>query len=89
MQIQTHINTGAVLISFCLFRVFQRSCTQGEKASHSVKRGIGATNSEKLSPCSGGVVGFPLFGGGYSSALSQLEEGGFEQEDGAAEVTCM
>lgn len=67
----------------------QGSCTRREKASHSVNGGMGADHSEGLSPSSGGIVGFPLFGAGYPSALSQLEEGGFEQDDGAAEVTCM
>lgn len=69
--------------------VSQGSCTQREKASHSMNRGMGAAHPEELSPGSGGVVGFPLFGGGYPSALSQLEDGGFEQDEGAAEVTCM
>lgn len=50
---------------------------------------MGAAHSEELSPTTVGIGGFPLFGGGYPSALSQLEEGGFEQDDGAAEVTCM
>ncbi|XP_072541316.1 raftlin-2 [Salminus brasiliensis] len=57
--------------------------------SHSVSRGVGVPHGEELSPCSGGIGGFPVFGGGYPSALSHLEEGGFEQDDGAAEVTCM
>ncbi|KAI4879235.1 hypothetical protein NFI96_012117 [Prochilodus magdalenae] len=57
--------------------------------SHSVSRGVGTPHVEELSPCSGGIGGFPVFGGGYPSALSHLEEGGFEQDDGAAEVTCM
>ena len=43
----------------------------------------------ELSPTAGGIGGFPVFGGGYSSTLSHLEEGGFEQEEGKAEVTCM
>ena len=48
----------------------------------------------ELSPTAGGIGGFPVFGGGgggggYSGALSHLEEGGFEQEEGKAEVTCM
>ncbi|KAG7331364.1 hypothetical protein KOW79_005333 [Hemibagrus wyckioides] len=67
----------------------QGSCTRREKASHSMNRGTGTAHPEELSPGSGGVVGFPLFGGGYPSALSQLEDGGFEQDEGAAEVTCM
>uniref|UniRef100_A0A3Q3LQB2 Raftlin family member 2 n=1 Tax=Mastacembelus armatus TaxID=205130 RepID=A0A3Q3LQB2_9TELE len=46
-------------------------------------------DSHELSPTAGGIVGFPVFGGGYPSALSHLEEGGFEQEEGKAEVTCM
>ncbi|XP_060732055.1 raftlin-2 isoform X2 [Tachysurus vachellii] len=68
----------------------QGSCTRREKVSHSMNRGMGAAHKEEeLSPSTGGVVGFPLFGGGYPSALSQLEDGGFEQDDGAGEVTCM
>ncbi|TSU62985.1 Raftlin-2 [Bagarius yarrelli] len=70
-------------------QISQGSCTPREKTSQSVNRGTEAAQSDPLSPCSGGVVGFPLFGGGYSSTLSQLEDGGFEQDDGAAEVTCM
>ncbi|XP_024919477.1 raftlin-2 [Cynoglossus semilaevis] len=45
--------------------------------------------SDELSPTTGGIGGFPVFGGAYPSALSHLEEGGFEQEEGKAEVTCM
>ncbi|XP_060785475.1 raftlin-2 [Neoarius graeffei] len=67
----------------------QGSCTRRDKPSQSVNRGMGAAHSEELSPTTVGTGGFPLFGGGYPSALSQLEEGGFEQDDGAAEVTCM
>uniref|UniRef100_A0A3Q3JWE1 Raftlin family member 2 n=1 Tax=Monopterus albus TaxID=43700 RepID=A0A3Q3JWE1_MONAL len=44
---------------------------------------------EELSPTAGGTVGFPVFGGRYPSTLPHLEEGGFEQEEGKAEVTCM
>lgn len=62
---------------------------RSEVSSRSVSRGVGSPQAEELSPCSGGIGGFPVFGGGYSSALSHLEEGGFEQDDGAAEVTCM
>lgn len=67
----------------------QGSCTRREKPSQSVNQGMGAAHLEELSPTSVGIGGFPLFGGGYPSSLSQLEEGGFEQDDGAAEVTCM
>uniref|UniRef100_A0A3Q0T1F0 Raftlin family member 2 n=1 Tax=Amphilophus citrinellus TaxID=61819 RepID=A0A3Q0T1F0_AMPCI len=42
-----------------------------------------------LSLAAGGIGGFPVFGGGYPSSLSHMEEGGFEQEEGKAEVTCM
>lgn len=59
-------------------------------SSHSVSRAVGSpVPSEELSPTAGGIGGFPVFGGGYPSALSHLEEGGFEQEEGKAEVTCM
>ncbi|XP_062312885.1 raftlin-2 isoform X1 [Osmerus eperlanus] len=62
---------------------------QRDVSTRSVSRGVGSTTPEELSPTSGGIGGFPVFGGGYPSALSHLEEGGFEQDDGAAEVTCM
>ncbi|XP_038154413.1 raftlin-2 [Cyprinodon tularosa] len=45
--------------------------------------------TDDLSPTAGGIGGFPVFGGGFSSSLSHLEEGGLEQEEGKAEVTCM
>ncbi|KAJ8352890.1 hypothetical protein SKAU_G00243660 [Synaphobranchus kaupii] len=65
--------------------------SRSQVSSRSVSRGVGVAgaHSEELTPCSGGIGGFPVFGGGYSSALSHLEDGGFEQDDGAAEVTCM
>lgn len=62
---------------------------QRDVSTRSVSRGVGSTPTEELSPTSGGIGGFPVFGGGYPSALSHLEEGGFEQDDGTAEVTCM
>lgn len=62
---------------------------QRDVSTRSVSRGVGSPAPEELSPTSGGIGGFPVFGGGYPSALSHLEEGGFEQDDGAAEVTCM
>ncbi|KAG9271053.1 raftlin-2 [Astyanax mexicanus] len=65
------------------------SSVRRDVVSHSVSRGVAVPHGEELSPCSGGIGGFPVFGGGYPSALSHLEEGGFEQDDGAAEVTCM
>ncbi|XP_012682004.1 raftlin-2 [Clupea harengus] len=68
----------------------QAASSRSEVSNRSVSRGVGSPQTEELSPCSGGIGGFPVFGGGgYSSALSHLEEGGFEQDDGAAEVTCM
>ncbi|XP_058475397.1 raftlin-2 [Solea solea] len=45
--------------------------------------------AEDVSPGAGGIGGFPVFGGGYPGALSHLEEGVFEQDEGKAEVTCM
>lgn len=63
--------------------------TRREVCSHSVSRGVDEPHTELSSPCSGGIGGFPVFGGGYPSALSHLDEGGFEPDDGAAEVTCM
>ncbi|XP_029314285.1 raftlin-2 [Cottoperca gobio] len=59
-------------------------------SSRSVSRAVSSpVPPEELSPTAGGIGGFPVFGGGYPSALSHLEEGGFEQEEGKAEVTCM
>ncbi|XP_045909115.1 raftlin-2 isoform X1 [Micropterus dolomieu] len=60
-------------------------------SSRSVSRAISSpVPPEELSPtAAGGIAGFPVFGGGYPSAMSHLEEGGFEQEEGKAEVTCM
>ncbi|KAJ4932935.1 hypothetical protein JOQ06_029773 [Pogonophryne albipinna] len=62
-----------------------------EVSNRSVSRSVSSPLSppEDPSPTSGGIGGFPVFGGGYPSALSHLEEGGFEQEEGKAEVTCM
>ncbi|TRY88224.1 hypothetical protein DNTS_026909 [Danionella cerebrum] len=66
-----------------------QTSTRREASSHSVSGGMEEVSSDVLSPCSGGIGGFPVFGGGFSSALSHLDEGGFEPDDGAAEVTCM
>lgn len=63
--------------------------TAREVSSHSVSRGIEEPNTELSSPCSGGIGGFPVFGGGYPGAISHLEESGFEPDEGAPEVTCM
>ncbi|XP_066544574.1 raftlin-2 [Amia ocellicauda] len=60
-----------------------------EVSKRSVSRGVGVSLADDLSPCGGGVGAFPGFGGGYPSALTDLEEGGFEQDEGAAQVTCM
>ncbi|KAI4796814.1 hypothetical protein KUCAC02_026741, partial [Chaenocephalus aceratus] len=62
-----------------------------EVSNRSVSRSVSSPLSppEDPSPTAGGIGGFPVFGGGYPSALSHLEEGGFEQEEGKAEVTCM
>ncbi|KAL0963962.1 hypothetical protein UPYG_G00315820 [Umbra pygmaea] len=70
----------------------QTGAMQRDTSTHSVSRGVGGLltpPTEEISPTAGGIGGFPVFGGGYPSALSHLEEGGFEQDDGAAEVTCM
>ncbi|XP_068602802.1 raftlin-2 [Brachionichthys hirsutus] len=62
----------------------------GDVSSRSVSQAVRSTPSpEESSPTAGGIGGFPVFGGGYSSTLSHLEEGGFDQEEGKAEVTCM
>ncbi|XP_017276595.1 raftlin-2 [Kryptolebias marmoratus] len=60
--------------------------------ARSVSRAVsGSTPAGDLSAAAaaGGIGGFPVFGGGYPGPLSHLEEGGFEQEEGKAEVTCM
>uniref|UniRef100_A0AAY4B7L4 Raftlin family member 2 n=1 Tax=Denticeps clupeoides TaxID=299321 RepID=A0AAY4B7L4_9TELE len=44
---------------------------------------------EDLPPCPGGIREISMFGASYPSASAHLEEGGFEQDDGTAEVTCM
>ncbi|XP_076857775.1 raftlin-2 [Brachyhypopomus gauderio] len=62
---------------------------QREMSSHSVSRGVGVSHTPAFSPSSGGIGGFPVFGGDYSSALSHLEDGTLEQDEGAAQVTCM
>ncbi|KAG7259181.1 hypothetical protein CRUP_010205, partial [Coryphaenoides rupestris] len=41
------------------------------------------------SPTAGGIGGFPVFGDGFPGSLSHLEEGGFDQDEGKAEVTCI
>lgn len=66
----------------------------GDVSRRSVSRAVSRPvppqdEEEPLSPAAGGIGGFPVFGGGYAGALSHLEEGGFEQEEGKAEVTCM
>ncbi|KAI2660724.1 Raftlin-2 [Labeo rohita] len=67
----------------------KQGSTRRDVCSHSVSRGVDEPHTALSSPCSGGIGGFPVFGGGYPSALSHLDEGGFEPDDGAAEVTCM
>ncbi|XP_077473450.1 raftlin-2 [Stigmatopora argus] len=58
-----------------------------EVSNRSVSRAVsGAALHQEVSPVSGGIGGFPVFGGGFPSSL---EEGGFDQEEGKAEVTCM
>nr|XP_015213767.1 PREDICTED: raftlin-2 [Lepisosteus oculatus] len=60
-----------------------------EASAQPMSPGDGALQAEDLSPCSGVTGGFPGFGGGYPSVLTELEEGGFEQDEGVAQVTCM
>ncbi|XP_061696794.1 raftlin-2 [Syngnathoides biaculeatus] len=61
-----------------------------EVSSRSMSRSVSsAALQQELSPLPGGIGGFPVFGGGFPSSLSHLEEGGFDQEEGKAEVTCM
>ncbi|XP_028993572.1 raftlin-2 isoform X2 [Betta splendens] len=68
----------------------QASSVHSAVSSRSVSRAVGSpVPREEPSPTTGGIVGFPVFGGGYPSALSHLEEGVYEQEEGKAEVTCM
>lgn len=69
----------------------QAGSIQSDVSTRSVSRGVGSPLTPpnvELSPTAGGIGGFPVFGGGYPSTLSHLE-GGFEHDDGAAEVTCM
>lgn len=59
-------------------------------SSHSVSLAVSSSGPpDNLSLAAGGIGGFPVFGEGYSSALSHMEEGVFEQEEGKAEVTCI
>ncbi|XP_049584956.1 raftlin-2 [Syngnathus scovelli] len=59
-------------------------------SSRSMSRSVsGAALRQELSPVAGGIGGFPVFGPPFPSSLSHLEEGGFDQEEGKAEVTCM
>ncbi|CAL8321216.1 unnamed protein product [Merluccius merluccius] len=68
----------------------QAMSVRGAVSSHAISQGaVSSVPPMELSPTAGGIGGFPVFGGGYPSALSHLEEGGFEQEEGKAEVTCM
>ncbi|CAB1445363.1 unnamed protein product [Pleuronectes platessa] len=69
----------------------QTLSVHSDVSSRSVSRSVSSATvpPEELSPAAGGIGGFPVFGGGYPSALSRLEENGFEQEEGKAEVTCM
>ncbi|XP_012715331.2 raftlin-2 [Fundulus heteroclitus] len=68
----------------------QTAVAHSDVSSRSVSRVVsGSAPTGDISPTAGGIGGFPVFGGGYSSSLSHLEEGGFEQEEGKAEVTCM
>ncbi|XP_041118229.1 raftlin-2-like isoform X1 [Polyodon spathula] len=59
-----------------------RSPRSEDDSVHTASRGVGGARCDDL------TGGFPRFGG-YPSALRDLEEGGFEQEEVAAEVTCM
>ncbi|KAJ8012618.1 hypothetical protein DPEC_G00044740 [Dallia pectoralis] len=70
----------------------QAGVMQIDMSARSVSRGVGGLltpPAEELSSTTGCIGGFPIFGGGYPNVLPHLEEGGFEQDDGAAEVTCM
>lgn len=68
----------------------QALSVHSDVSRRSVSHSVGSPlPTEELSAAAGGIGGFPVFGGGYPSSLSHLEEGGFEQEEGKAEVTCM
>lgn len=68
----------------------QGAPVQNDTSSHSASRGLeNPVPKEEQSSPEGCIGGFPVFGGGYPSALSHLDEGGFEQEESKAEVTCM
>ncbi|KAG7502237.1 hypothetical protein JOB18_016294 [Solea senegalensis] len=65
----------------------QALSVRGDVSGRSLGRPLVPT--EDVSPGAGGIGGFPVFGGGDPGALSHLEEGVFEQDEGKAEVTCM
>uniref|UniRef100_A0A3Q1HRS5 Raftlin family member 2 n=1 Tax=Acanthochromis polyacanthus TaxID=80966 RepID=A0A3Q1HRS5_9TELE len=66
----------------------QRLSVSSDVSGRSVSRSVSGPVQEDLVPAAGGIGGFPVFGG-FSGSLAHLEEGGFEQEEGKAEVTCM
>lgn len=79
------------LLFFFLLPLLQTLSGKSTVSSRSISHTVSSppVPSDELSPTTGGIGGFPVFGGAYPSALSHLEEGGFEQEEGKAEVTCM
>jgi len=80
------VNKTLFVFVLCL----QPASVLADVSSRSVSRTVsGSAPTDDLSPVAGGIGGFPVFGVGYPSSLSHLEEGGFEQEEGKAEVTCM
>lgn len=54
--------------------------------NQSLTRGMATSSTSEFSSTSGSSGGLPMFGGGYCSTRSHLEEGDFEQDDGAAYV---
>ncbi|XP_048833828.1 raftlin-2-like [Brienomyrus brachyistius] len=76
--------------------VFLQRPVKARSMQHQTQAGSPQTEASSLSVdpneqsfCPAGTGVFPVFGGGYPSVLSQLDEGGFEPDEGVAEVTCM
>ncbi|XP_023684756.1 raftlin-2-like isoform X2 [Paramormyrops kingsleyae] len=76
--------------------VFLQRPVRARSTQHRTQAGSPQTEAPSLSVdpndqsfCTAGTGVFPVFGGGYPSVLSQLDDGGFEPDEGVAEVTCM
>ncbi|XP_047456668.1 raftlin-2 [Mugil cephalus] len=68
----------------------QSLSVQSDVSSRSASQAVGSPDPpDDLRPNMGGIGGFPVFEGGFPASMSHLEEGGFEQDEGKSEVTCM